>query len=347
MKHFLMSIIFVSTGVFAFANPFNLKENLQKIDQDQDILLSALKEMADKKAVENNARKEQSVAKNNEITEAKRTEEYRRIKEKRLSAIKKEKDKIDQARVKEAENIVAKKREAKRLEVEAYEKERAENLAKQAEDAAILAKEKLADERKNKKLPKELSFFQKLIEAKTEGKHRPLEGELKNILESIVKEKNNPNYTVDDVKNEFDSLKDNKEIGMMLMTYMIAKSVILQESMDSDEIEKFDAKFQKASFDKNNMERILEKYPNELRELGFNFLEDVLTNGIPQMDLNMSFNMTASSDGEVQIDIGNKEVNQEEKSKIVDINTAREATKAKAAADIAYEKAVKEMDMED
>jgi len=52
-----MSIIFVSTGVFAFANPFNLKENLQKIDQDQDILLSALKEMADKKAVENNVKR--------------------------------------------------------------------------------------------------------------------------------------------------------------------------------------------------------------------------------------------------------------------------------------------------
>ena len=131
------------------------------------------------------------------------------------------------------------------------------------------------------------------------------------------------------------------------MAYIIAKSVVLQESMDSDEIEKFDTKFQKDSFDKNNMEKIFEKYPNESRELGFNLLEDVLVNGIPQMNLDMSFNVTASSDGEVQIDMENKEVHQEEKSKIVDINTAREATKAKAAADIAYEKAVKEMDMED
>jgi len=152
MKHFLMSIVFVSIGVFTFANPFDLKENLQKIDQDQDILLSALKEMADKKAVENNVRKEQSVAKNNEITEAKRTEECRGIKEERLSEIKKEKDKIDQARVKEAENIVAKKREAKRLEAEAYE---AKRRAKKEQDEArtkVRMAEKKAKEVKAAKL---------------------------------------------------------------------------------------------------------------------------------------------------------------------------------------------------
>jgi len=141
MKHFLLSIVFVSAGVFASANPFDLKENLQKIDQDQDILLSALKEMADKKAVENNGKKEQSVTNNNEITEAKKTEEYRRIKEERLSAIKKEKDKIDQARAKEIENIVAKKREAERLEVEAYEaKRRAKKEQEMAEKKAKAAK---------------------------------------------------------------------------------------------------------------------------------------------------------------------------------------------------------------
>ena len=82
----------------------------------------------------------------------------------------------------EIEKVKA-QREAEKLEVEAYEKERAEKLASQEEA-------KIADERKNKKLPKELSFFQKLIEVKAAGKHRPLEGELKKILESIVKEKN-------------------------------------------------------------------------------------------------------------------------------------------------------------
>lgn len=254
-----------------------------------------------------------------------------------------EENKVLAASIKEKEVEIEKvkaQREAEKLEVEAYEKERAEKLANRAEA-------KIADEIKNKKLPKELSFFQKLIEVKATGKYKPLEGELKKILESIIKEKNNPNYTVDDIKNEFDSLKDNKEIGMMFMAYIIAKSVVLQESMDSDEIKEFDTKFQKDSFDKNNMEKILEKYPNELRELGFNLLEDVLANGIPQMDLDMSFNMTASSDGEVQIDIENKEVNQEEKSKIVDINITREESEAKDAADIAYEEAVKEMDLED
>jgi len=168
MKHFLLSIVFVSAGVFASANPFDLKENLQKIDQDQDILLSALKEMADKKevevdveeepvsasgnTVENSARAEQSVAENNEIVEAKRAEEYRRMEEERLSAIKEEKDKIDQVRTKEAENIAAKKRETERLEVEAYEaKRRAKKEQDEARTKARMA-EKKAKEVKAAKL---------------------------------------------------------------------------------------------------------------------------------------------------------------------------------------------------
>ena len=166
MKHFLLSIVFVSAGVFASANPFDLKENLQKIDQDQDILLSALKEMADKKevdveeepvsasrnTVENSARAEQSVAENNEMTEAKRAEEYRRMEEERLSVIEEEKDKIDQVREKEAENLSAKKRETERLEVEAYEaKRRAKKEQDEARTKARMA-EKKAKEVKAAKL---------------------------------------------------------------------------------------------------------------------------------------------------------------------------------------------------
>jgi len=50
MKRYILAMmVLVTMGVNAESNPFDLQKNLQKIDQDQDVLLSALKEMADKK----------------------------------------------------------------------------------------------------------------------------------------------------------------------------------------------------------------------------------------------------------------------------------------------------------
>jgi len=50
MKRYLLAMMVLATmGANAESNPFDLQKNLQKIDQDQDVLLSALKEMADKK----------------------------------------------------------------------------------------------------------------------------------------------------------------------------------------------------------------------------------------------------------------------------------------------------------
>lgn len=50
MKKYLVTVALLATiGANAESNPFDLQKNLQKIDQDQDVLLSALKEMADTK----------------------------------------------------------------------------------------------------------------------------------------------------------------------------------------------------------------------------------------------------------------------------------------------------------
>jgi len=52
MKRYLLVVMTIGMmGANAQSNPFDLQKNLQKIDKDQDILLSTLKEMTDKKDV--------------------------------------------------------------------------------------------------------------------------------------------------------------------------------------------------------------------------------------------------------------------------------------------------------
>ena len=268
-----------------------------------------------------------------------------------------EENKILAASIKEKEAEIVKvkvkvkaQREAEKLEVEAYEKERAEKLANQAEENAALEKEKLkiANERKNNKLPEELSFLKKLIDIKTTGEHKALKGEPRKTLENIVKEKNNPNYKIDDIRKEFDSLANNQEVAFMAMTYLISKSVVLQESMDSAERERFDAKFKQSSFaQQDDMEKMLKKYPAELRELGFSLVEDILANGIPQLNLDMKMDATFSTDPALEKEPTFEISASTKHDTVVDINITREAVEAKVAADLACAEAVKEMDMED
>ncbi|HHD79114.1 MAG TPA: hypothetical protein ENK98_05710 [Epsilonproteobacteria bacterium] len=53
MKKYLVAMVVLgSVSVNAGTNPFDLKENLQRIDKDQDVLLSALKNIADEQEVE-------------------------------------------------------------------------------------------------------------------------------------------------------------------------------------------------------------------------------------------------------------------------------------------------------
>jgi hypothetical protein len=231
-----------------------------------------------------------------------------------------------------------------------------ETEKEQSTESSVQKKVEVEDTLKNetstpkeivKKLPDELDFFKKLIEVQTTGKHTPIEGELREVLEAVLKEKNNPNYTPDDIKKDFSDLKDKKEVGMMFMVYIMSKSIALQESMDSDEGKQYIAKFQKDAFDKNHMEEIFKKYPDESRELGFALLEDMLTNGIPHLDLHMEISGKVSTiPGEsepfkVKIDTKTKK---DDTTGHVDINITREQQEAKIAADKAYEEAIREVD---
>ena len=149
MKHFLMSIVFVSIGVFTFANPFDLKENLQKIDQDQDILLSALKEMADKK--------EREVA-------------------------------LGTPEVSDNEPLTVQNK----IEENIAESHEVEKISKKS-TAQILAEE--------------LQNFKEIIEARIVKKGKPLEGKVKDIFQGLLKENNNPNFLLDDVKKLLREIK--------------------------------------------------------------------------------------------------------------------------------------------
>lgn len=105
MKKLLLIIALVSVGANAEKNPFSFQENIQKIDKDQDVLLSALKEMADKKEGKTTVTEEL-------ISEQAKAEEERVAKQ---EAEKKELEKQKIAK------LAAQKREKKRREVEVYE----------------------------------------------------------------------------------------------------------------------------------------------------------------------------------------------------------------------------------
>jgi hypothetical protein len=117
--------------------------------------------------------------------------------------------------------------------------------------------------------------------------------------------------------------------------------------MDSDEEKQYVAKFQKDAFDKNRMEEIFKKYPDESRELWFALLEDMLANGIPHLDLHMEVSGRVSSIPgeseplEIKIDTKTKK---NDTTGHTDINITREQQEAKIAADKAYEEAVREVD---
>jgi len=68
MKKYLLVALLTSLSVQAEDNPFALKENLQKIDKDQDVLLSALKEISDNQEAKEEALDAQE-ANNNVVTD--------------------------------------------------------------------------------------------------------------------------------------------------------------------------------------------------------------------------------------------------------------------------------------
>jgi len=191
MKKYLLVVAFLSLSVCAENNPFNLQENLQKIDQDQDVLLSALKEMAGDKEIEvddsineprpvtednlealPDAIKREEVADVTEISDkevkAKKQDidqlAMQKAEELRLEKVKAEQIKIEQERAKNAEESRLVQKRKERLEVEAYE---AKRLAKEKEEKLTLEKKAHEDKVKSEKLKVEI-----VKEKAQENEHR-------------------------------------------------------------------------------------------------------------------------------------------------------------------------------
>ena len=174
MKQFLLIMVLLGMGAHASSNPFDLQVNLQKIDQDQDILLTALKEMAEQKeaqvALEEEAptpakliedlvveeketsldQSEGSDAVEESLPEKKISEDVSQqnevsLEEKRLKKVKAEQARIEQTRKEQASaeqsRLAAIKAEEERLEVEAYE---AQRLVKQKEAEEKIVADKVA-----------------------------------------------------------------------------------------------------------------------------------------------------------------------------------------------------------
>lgn len=133
--------LLVSLSIQAENNPFALKENLQKIDKDQDVLLSALKEISDvQEAKEDAALDEQEV---NEAPVAEVNTEEQQVQEeivmdKEQSEV--SPDNVDIVSVKlmdkETEKSGAQKKQAIKNEADT----KAEEMAQQKKEEARLAK---------------------------------------------------------------------------------------------------------------------------------------------------------------------------------------------------------------
>ena len=123
MKKLLLIIALVSVGVNAEDNPFSFQENFQKIDKDQDVLLSALKEMSDKKEGESTVTEEL-------ISEQAKAEEERVAKQE-LEKKEAEKKELEKQKI---AKLAAQKREKKRREIEVYETQK---IAKKQAEAIV------------------------------------------------------------------------------------------------------------------------------------------------------------------------------------------------------------------
>jgi len=174
MKQYLLAgVAVLLVSVHASDNPFDLKENFGKLDQDQEMLLGDFKKIAEEEFVTEQVLKdrgtEKVAAKKVEAVSeviSKASEEDSSISVARLDmmrqkaleaskqqaigkALKEEAPKQKEDQLKQLEA----KKEAERREVEAYEKQRAEKFAKQkaTEQAAALEREALAQKEAKEK----------------------------------------------------------------------------------------------------------------------------------------------------------------------------------------------------
>ncbi len=198
MKQFLVVMTLLGMSVHASSNPFDLQSNLKKIDQDQDVLLLALKEMADKKEAniasedgsslaarlvegllkDKNETKKSLLEKN--IAEEKQRNEIS-LEEARLKKVKEEQLRVEKARV-------AAKIKEERLEVAAYE---AQRLAKKKK----LAKEELAKEEAAKKVAMLKEARDKVVEQER-------------LKQEKLKKEESKKYAIVDLNNTREMLED-------------------------------------------------------------------------------------------------------------------------------------------
>ncbi|MEA3434075.1 MAG: hypothetical protein U9R13_05790 [Campylobacterota bacterium] len=183
MKRYLWTaMVLLFVGANASDNPFDLNANLKKIDQDQDALLSELRDVARAKEakagkVEDvkvdtspNVSKEETIPVDEAVVIQAKVMEEERIKK-----IKEEQAKIEAQRVQEEQAKVDQERlAAEKLEVEKYEAQRvaknklkAEKSAQLEAEKAKLESEKLSQEKKeaSKNLIVDINTTREEIEA--------------------------------------------------------------------------------------------------------------------------------------------------------------------------------------
>jgi hypothetical protein len=185
MKKYLLVVVFLSVSVCAESNPFNLQENLQKIDQDQDILLSALKEMAGDKEIEadDTINEVRPVAEDNIVPHPNETGEDDVKREDVLEVQKSEeevvtttdmvekeakakKQELDQLAMQKAEELRFEKVKAEQIKIE---QERAQKAEEEVQLAQKLAEEKMAaQKRKEERLEVEAYEAKRLAKDKEE-----------------------------------------------------------------------------------------------------------------------------------------------------------------------------------
>ncbi len=164
MKRYLWTaIVWAFVGANASDNPFKLNENLKKIDQDQNILLSELKVLTEKKEKKEvqeeiivTEKVEIDIDSNvSEIIVVEETEvvviETNATEEAKINKIKEEQVKIEVKRAeKEKEKAEEERVLAEKLEVEKQELQRAEKIKREAEELAQLKEEKAKLESKKR-----------------------------------------------------------------------------------------------------------------------------------------------------------------------------------------------------
>jgi hypothetical protein len=197
-------------------------------------------------------------------------------------------------------------------------------------------------------MPKELKFLDSLVGLKVAGKHKTVTGKSRENFEKLLKEKNNPDLTVEEIKKIF---AGDQESGMSVMVYIIAKTMVLTENMTTEEQMKYADETSGSLGKKGNTEEIYKKYPEQTRALGFRLVEDILSNGIPSVDFAMEgyvgISASSSSDGEAKIEISTdtKAKKESRVSILDDIDLEKEAKLAKEKADKLYLKAIKEVEV--